>query len=187
MGFIMKEETTFTEYARVPARRLYWSSIFGGTFFAFGIMMILSLFGLAVGAAIASPDGVTTGAKTWGGIWALVTLFFGFFAGGWMAARTCGTLTRSEGVLHAAVTWGLGSAAILYFGVNTTGRLGMIFASLSGTIGQISATPGTLENMTVTAATWALIGAICGLIGALVGGSAGSRAAVVIPGIRRAA
>ena len=47
----MREERTITQFARVPSQRLSWSAIFGGTFFALGIMLILSLFGVAVGAA----------------------------------------------------------------------------------------------------------------------------------------
>jgi len=54
----MREERSIaqTPLARVPFRRLSWSAIFGGTFFALGIMLILSLFGLAIGAAAAGPS-----------------------------------------------------------------------------------------------------------------------------------
>src|SRR5689334_8342338 len=66
-GVFMKEERTITQFARVPTQRLSWSAIFGGTFFALGIMIILSLFGVAVGAAVSGVHGVTQGVKIWAG------------------------------------------------------------------------------------------------------------------------
>src|SRR5690348_290303 len=105
----MKEERTIAHFGRVPAGRLWWSSIFGGIFFAYGVMLILSLFGVAVAAAASGTEGVTAGAKAWSGIWSLVTLFVGFLAGGWLAARTSGSVTKNEGRLHGLVVWGLGS------------------------------------------------------------------------------
>ena len=185
----MKEERTLINYRAAAVPPLRWSAIFGGTFFAFGIMMILALFGVAVGSVIASPEGVTGGTKIWAGIWSLVTAFVGFLAGGWLAAKTSGSLTNAMGRLHAVVTWGLGSAAILYFAVNSTTRLATALSYVTGMAGQVSATPGTVESMTMTTAVWSLITVILGLIGALVGGNTGSvrRAEVVEePDIRRA-
>jgi len=68
----MKDERTITQFARVPSQQLWWSAIFGGTFFALGIMLILSLFGVAVGAAASGAQGVGQGVKIWSGIWSLV-------------------------------------------------------------------------------------------------------------------
>jgi hypothetical protein len=185
----MKEERIYTDYDPVPVSNLRWSSIFGGTFFGFGIIAILSFFGLAVGAAIAGPRGVNAGAETWAGIWLLVTLFVGFLAGGWMAARTSGAVTHAVGRLHGLVTWGLGTAALLYFAMTSTTRLGSFLASVTGSFGRVSANAGTVEGMTMTAAVWATVAAICGLIGGLVGGHAGvkRRRVVAATDIRRVA
>jgi hypothetical protein len=96
--------------------------------------------------------------------------------------------------LHGLVTWSLASTAIFYFAVTSTARAAGILASVTGArIGQANVSPGLVENITVTAASWMLIAAICGLIGALVGGHAGSERAVVYgevtetPEIHRAA
>ena len=187
----MREERSLLEYGRIRVPLLRWSAIFGGTFFAFGIILILGLFGLAVGAAMAGPEGVSAGAKTFAGIWSLVTVFLGFFAGGWLAARASGSVSSGSGRLHGIVTWGLGSAAILYFLTNSTTRLASMLSGMSGygNLGQV-ATPGTVATMTVTAGTWALITVILGLIGGIVGGSVGARGIVEevsAPDIRRAA
>jgi hypothetical protein len=177
----MEEERTITEIGRVPFQRVWWSAIFAGTVFAFGIMLILSLFGVAVGAAVSGAGGVTSGLKVWAGIWSLVTLFFGFLAGGWMAARASGS-GMDSGQLHALVMWGLGETVLLYFAVASTARVAALFAGMTG----ILVVPGA--GATAAGATWALITAICGLIGALIGGRVGgSTEATAAPPIRRAA
>jgi vacuolar-type H+-ATPase subunit I/STV1 len=167
----MREERTITEYGRVSTGRLWWSSIFGGTFFALGIMTILGLFGVAVGVAAAGPGGAGEGVKYWAGIWSLVTMFIGFLAGGWMAARTCGSDSKADGRLHGLAVWALGTVSLLYFAVSTTG-MAAVLASLNGTA-RVSVTPGMMQNVTVTAAIWLVIATICGLIGGLIGGHAG--------------
>jgi hypothetical protein len=176
----MKEERTITQFARVPGQRLWWSAIFGGTFFALGIMLILGLFGVAVGAA-AGAQGVGQGVKIWTGIWSLVTLFFGFLAGGWLSARASGGVSKFDGRIHGLVVWGLGSAALFYFAVTSTTRLGAIAAQ------SIALSPGFVRNATATAAAWMVVATICGLIGAIVGGHTGGMSEVVSTGARRAA
>ena len=185
----MREERTVTQtaFGRVPLRRLSWPAIFGGAFFALGIMLVLSLFGVAIGAAAAGPQGATPGVRTWAGIWSLVTVFLGFLAGGWLAARAS-SVTRAEGRLHGIVTWGLGLTAIFYFAVNSTTRIAGVMADMTGNIGRTGVTPGVLENITATAAAWGVIVAVCGLIGALIGGHAGAYISEPATGeVRRAA
>jgi hypothetical protein len=189
----MKEERTITEFGRVPMQRVWWSAIFAGTFFGLGIMVILSFFGLAIGAAIAGPRGATQGVTAWAGIWSLVTAFVGFLAGGWLAARLSGSQARPDGRLHGLVVWGLGSVAILYFAMTTTTRVAGILTALSTNLGMSAApgtavAPGTVEGITVTAATWALFVAICGLFGGIIGGHAGGYTeAASVTRIRRVA
>jgi len=154
-------------------QRVWWSAIFAGTFFTFGIMLILSFFGLAIGAAVAAPQGATTGVTAWAGIWSLVTAFFSFFFGGWMAARLSGSQAKSDGRLHGLVTWGLGSSAIFYLAVTSTTRLAGVLSVLTPNIGRGAINPALVENMTVMAATWTLFAVIAGLIGAIAGGHAG--------------
>jgi hypothetical protein len=181
-GCSMKDERTITQFARVPGQRLWWSAIFGGTFFALGIMLVLGLFGVAVGAAASGAQGVSQGVKIWAGISSLVTLFFGFLAGGWLSSRASGVVSRFDGRMHGLVVWGLGSVALFYFAVTSTTQLGAILANL------IALSPGFVRNVTATAAAWMVIGTICGLIGAIVGGHAGAYGTgEIVTGARRAA
>jgi hypothetical protein len=182
----MREERTIAQaaFGRVPLRRLSWPAIFGGAFFALGVMLVLSLFGVAIGAAAA---GATQGVRVWAGIWSLVTIFLSFLAGGWLAAKAS-SVTRVEGRLHGLVTWGLGITAIFYFAVNSTTRIAGAFAGMTGNIGQ-NVTPGLVQNVTATAAGWAVIVTLVGLIGAIVGGHAGAYVseAAAAAEVRRAA
>src|SRR5262245_61293476 len=123
----MREERTITPapFGRAYLRRLSWPAIFGGTFFGLGIMLILSLFGLAIGAAVAGTEGATGGVRAWAGIWSLVTVFVGFLAGGWLAGKASGS-NKIEGRLHGLVTWGLGTTALFYFAVYSTTRIAAV-------------------------------------------------------------
>ena len=180
----MKDERTIAEFGRIAVHRLSWPAIFGGTFFALGIMLILSLFGVAVGAA-AGP-----GAHVWYGIWSLVTLFFGFYWGGWVAARTSRSRTKLDGRMHGIVVWGLGSTAIFYFLANSATRLAALLGQVNGAAATAAAnvTPGAVAGVTAAAAIWMLIAAICGLIGGLVGGHAGGYKTIApVEQVRRAA
>jgi len=179
MEVFMQEERTITPFGRVPAGKLWWSAIFGGTFFALGIVVILSLFGVAVGAAATGAQGVTAGVKAWSGIWSLVTVFVGFFAGGYLAARASGSQAKSDGRLHGIVVWALGTVSLAYMLLSTTQT-----ALLRG----LNVPTGSLQGMTATAATWMLIATICGLIGGVLGGHAGGyREITKTADIRRAA
>ena len=161
----MKDERQIAQLGRTAVHRLSWPAIFGGTFLAFGIMLVLSLFGVAVGTA-AGP-----GAGIWYGIWSLVTLFFGFYGGGWLAAKASRSRTKPDGRMHGIVVWGVGSTAILYFLVSSTTRLAALLGQVTGTV--VTATAGPVAGITAAAAAWMLIAAICGLIGGLIGGHVG--------------
>ena len=144
-----------------------------------GIAVILSLFGLAIGAAATGAQGVTAAVKAWSGIWSLVTMFVGFFAGGYLAARASGSQAKSDGRLHGLVVWGLGTVALAYVLLSTTQT-----ALLRG----LNVPTGSLQGMTAAAATWMLIATICGLIGGVLGGHAGGYREITKPAdIRRAA
>ena len=84
----MKEARFMEGYGGTPVVRLSWPAIFGGTLFGFAIMLILGLCGLAIGPTMLTPAEVAGGVRIWAGIWSLVTVFFGFLGGGWLAAQT---------------------------------------------------------------------------------------------------
>ena len=184
----MIEERNIPEFVRTPVQRVWWSAIFAGTFVAFGVMLILSFFGLAIGAARAAPNSAMEGVTMWAGIWSLVTVFLGNFFGGWMAARLCGSRAKPDGRLHGIVTWALGTSVIFYLAVTSTTRLAGVLSVLTPNFGRGAVNPGLVERITLAGAIWTLAAAICGLIGGLLGGHAGGYTEVPpVATVRRAA
>jgi hypothetical protein len=166
---------------RAPVVRVSWPAIFGGTLFGFAIMLILGLCGLSIGPTMLRPAEVAGGVRIWAGIWSLVTVFFGFLGGGWLAAKTSSGTTQ-DGWLHGMLVWCLGSIAIFYFAVNSTPRMASFLAGITGNM-----LGGAVESLTFAAATWSFLSAICGLIGGTVGGQAGVYQDVTVREFRRVA
>jgi len=90
--------------------KLSWGAVFGGTFVALGVWVLLYTLGTAVGlSAIDREESLgrilTPGVGT--GLWTLITPIIALFVGGLVAARTAGIVDRTSGALHGAVIWGL--------------------------------------------------------------------------------
>ena len=89
--------------------RLSWGAIFGGAISAFGLWLLLYVFGLAIGLTTLDannpnslrPSGMFTG------IWALVSPLIALFVGGWVAGRGAGFVDRPGGGIHGLVVWAL--------------------------------------------------------------------------------
>jgi hypothetical protein len=93
--------------------RFSWGAIFGGAVAAFGLWLLLYVFGLAVGLSNinARDAGSLRGSGMFTGIWALIAPLVALFVGGWVAARGAGLVDRPGGAIHGLVVWGL--AALL--------------------------------------------------------------------------
>lgn len=93
--------------------RLSWGAIFGGAVAAFGLWLLLYVFGLAVGLSTLNPNDTSSlrPSGMFTGIWALVAPLIALFVGGWVAGRGAGVIDRSGGAIHGLVVWGL--AALL--------------------------------------------------------------------------
>lgn len=104
------EHTTVT----TPVDSVRWGPIVAGLFTALSTLAVLSLLGLAIGAASydagdrARDYGI--GAGLWGGLSALLA----FFAGGWLAARTSAVRGERNGLLNGAMVWALAIPLLLY-------------------------------------------------------------------------
>jgi hypothetical protein len=89
--------------------KLSWGAIFGGAVAAFGLWLLLYVFGLAVGLSTINPNDANSlrGSGLFTGIWALVAPLVALFVGGWVAGRGAGLVDRSGGAIHGLVVWGL--------------------------------------------------------------------------------
>lgn len=144
--------------------RFTWASIFGGTFVALGVWVLLGMFGLATGLGSVSPqDPSLQGVSTWLGIWSLIVPIIALFAGAYVATRSAQGVARRTGLLYGLVVWGL-----------TTFIGALLVINLAGAVlGRTLTTAGRVVGGAGSAAASVLGGAA----GALPGGDVASSVA----------
>lgn len=90
-----------------------WSAVIVGALAALVAVVIFGLIGTAIGAHKTGVEGRIT---AWSGVgfaslvWAVVSAFFAFVIGGWVAARIAGIRHSEDAALHGALAWLLGIA-----------------------------------------------------------------------------
>jgi hypothetical protein len=107
------EPVVVTETRGTSTFHISWGAVFGGTFVALGIWILLHTLGLAAGLTAIDPEspGSLRGVAIGAGIWSIVAPLIALFAGGWVTSRTAGVIDRTTGALHGAVMWGLTTVA----------------------------------------------------------------------------
>src|SRR3954453_4415337 len=90
-----------------------WGAVFGGTFVALGVWILLHTLGLAAGLTAIDPDNARSlkGVGIGAGICSMIAPLIALFAGGFVGSRTAGVIDRGTGALHGAVMWGLTTVA----------------------------------------------------------------------------
>jgi hypothetical protein len=111
--------------------KLSWGAIFGGTFVALGVWILLFALGLALGLSSVDPadPGSAKSAGIGTGIWSLIVPLIALFVGGLVASRTAGVVDKMGGALHGAVLWGLTTlAGVIIMGMALSSLLGAVFS-----------------------------------------------------------
>jgi hypothetical protein len=170
--------------------RVRWGPVIGGLATAMTSMLILSLFGLAVGlttvnagdaaAAGSLPNNTGTTAAIWGAVSAIIS----FFLGGFVAGRTASVFSRGWGSLNGAMVFLIGVPVMLWLAGQGLGSLMGTFSGYAGAIAnnaQATAQTTTPFEVARTAeqvrnGAWgSLLAALLGLGAAAIGGSWGTR------------
>lgn len=146
----MKEEVvhTTTSYPSTTAypvataplvqRRISWGAIIAGLIVALVCQILLTMLGVAIGAASIEPlreqrplEGLGTGAA----IWWIVSSLISLFLGGCVSGRLAGVPRKGDGALHGIIMWGT-ATLITFFLVGTAlgGMLGGAFNALGRTV-----------------------------------------------------
>jgi len=79
---------------------LHWSAIFGGTLGGWGLFLLLSLFGIAVGLAGLGPT-----------VWSAAAMACSSVVGSFLVVRLAGERRSRSGRIEAIVAWGLSMIA----------------------------------------------------------------------------
>src|SRR5947209_8048776 len=138
------------------ASEFRWGPIWGGLFVLAAIQIVLQFFGVAIGVSALGPTrGAVEGVSIWTGVWAVISTWTAFFAGGWFAASAA-RQDRRGAIRYGLAVWGIA----LTIGV---------FLATPGVIGAVElarmllvppgVTSGVHSGYTVAAA-WAVFGAV---------------------------
>jgi hypothetical protein len=147
--------------------RISWGGVFAGFFSGFGIWLMLSLLGAAVGASTFNPStsegwrDAAQGAGLWGGIAGIIAAFFG----GWIASALSTSTSRGVGALHGVTVWGLTLLVSVYGAVMLLGMLGSVEAAqgMGGAVQE--ATPASAWGLWIASALMLIAAAVGGALG----------------------
>jgi hypothetical protein len=158
----MKEEVvhTTTSYPSTTAypsvapnytRRISWGAIIAGLIVTLVCQILLSMLGVAIGAATINPtqeqqpfEGLGTGAA----IWWIVSSLISLFLGGCVAGRLAGVPRKGDGALHGIVMWGAATLiTFLLVGTAIGGLFGGAFSAFKQTSGGQGAPPQLGEQI----------------------------------------
>lgn len=110
---MVEQQTVATGEYLAPPFKLSWGAVFGGTFVALGVWILLYALGAAAGLTAVDPFNPSS-AKSAGigmGIWYVIAPLIALFVGGMVGARAAGVIDRMGGAIHGAVIWGFTTVA----------------------------------------------------------------------------
>lgn len=132
--------------------RVHWGAIIAGLVVAISSQLLLSAIGAAMGfgniadsGAPRTDSGNVAGAV---GIWTIISLFISLFIGGWITARSFGSVNRSTAALNGAILWATTltiSAWLLASGVS--GAFGLAAANADRIANQVQQNGITLPDV----------------------------------------
>jgi hypothetical protein len=99
--------------ARERRVHLDWSAIFGGAAIGWGVLLLLSLIGVALGLAAIDPYSTrpAEGGDVASSVWAAIAMIVTAALGAYFVVRFAGDRRRNESLLHGAVAWGVSMLA----------------------------------------------------------------------------
>jgi len=115
--------------------RVSWGAVFAGAVAAVGLWMLLSAFGLAIGASTLNVQDAGSAKATgiFTGVWGAVAPLIALFVGGIVAGRGAGVDRRGDGALHGFVTWALAAIGGAFLLANLVGTIAGGLASVGKT------------------------------------------------------
>ena len=125
---------------------IQWGAIVAGLAVGLAVQMLFTLLGLAIGAwsidlREAQPTG---GIPLATGLWTGVSMLMSAFVGGYVASRLSGSSSRTEGLYHGGVLWGVTSVVFAWLGTTALSfMIGGLFTTLGGGLQMLSQGVGT--------------------------------------------
>lgn len=167
-----------------------WGPVVVGGVAALVAVVLFGLIGTAIGANAAGNEGRIT---QWSGVgfgalvYAVISSFFAFVIGGWIAAKLAGITSAEDASLHGALAWLVG----VFLVIALASFSGAIFSGWYSGIAPAAAAaaPGTpvdpqLANAIRNGALAAAASLLIGLMGSVLGGWVASGEEMTIGGYR---
>ena len=159
------------------AWRVSWTAVIVGALAATVAVVIFGLIGTAIGAHKTGVEGRIT---TWSGVgfaslvWAVLSAFFAFVIGGWIAVKIAGIRRAEDAALHGALAWLVGVAVMCAAAAFSGAIFNGWYTSLAAAPA-VPATPGTPAdpNLAIAVRNGALAtvtAILIGLMGSGIGG-----------------
>lgn len=138
----MENVTRLNPYKNVPQKGVSWRAILAGTVCVLSIMLLLNLFGLALGLGTINPteesnpfNGIGTGSIIW---WILSNLL-ALFVGGYVAARVGVSFANKSGIVQGVMTWALYTLISAWL---LTSIVGSILSGVGSVVSGVISTAG---------------------------------------------
>ena len=150
---------------------VHWNAVIAGVVVAVATQILLTVLGVAVGAATFDVSEATSPAPWLADAWWAISAIAAAFAGGWTAGNVSAAVDadRFEGAFQGFMTWGLSLIAVSFLLVNSTGATGAA-SRLAGPLALQAAT----QHAAAVGALWAFAALVIGAGAALAGGFFGS-------------
>lgn len=114
--------------------RVSWGGVWGGVLVAIGLLLLLTVLGLAIGVTAVDPG--DTEASTVGtglGVWSGLSLLVALFVGGLVSTRIGAIFDRTTGFFEGALVWAVSVLLMIYLATTGIGMLaGGAFKLVSG-------------------------------------------------------
>ena len=142
-----------TQVTSLDTARISWAGVWSGFLMGLGVLMLLSMLGLAIGISAADiGPGHGSDAKAFGigaGIWAGLSLLIALFLSGMIASRVSMVVDRTVATTHGALLWVLMMLGVLYLAGSGI-SLGMsgLLGAVRGAGAAVSGAAGGLNDLT---------------------------------------
>jgi len=131
-----RETAAEMEFERWVHWPINWSAVWVGALAALVAVLLFGLIGVAIGAHLLGAEDRIVDLKKLGIgalIFSVLSAFFAFVIGGWIAGKIAGILRSEPAMLHGAVTWCLAVPLLVTLAaVGASNYSGGWFASLAG-------------------------------------------------------
>lgn len=104
--------------------KVSWGGIWGGVLVAIGLLLLLSVLGVAVGVSAVDPGDTQAESVSAGiGIWGSLSLLISLFVGGMVATRIGAIFDRTTGFFEGALVWAVSVLLMIYLATTGMGML----------------------------------------------------------------